>query len=220
MAARSYAQSCSMAIFLDELGGRWSLLLVRELMLGPRQFKQLLDGLRGIGPNLLTERLIQLQELDVVRKAKEGDEAKSGAYILTDIGRELEPILLAMVRWSIKNIPLKDNENKRKRDELLMIAFKACFRPPSNYLLEEEFEFRIGETNFVLFINSRSVKTYLGHSNNPAFIFLSSSDVFGQLVNGELELDKAEESGLLKVIGERDAYQRWLNMFTLEPYPL
>jgi DNA-binding HxlR family transcriptional regulator len=220
MAARSYAQSCSMAIFLDELGGRWSLLLVRELMLGPRRFKQLLDGLHGIGPNLLTERLGQLQELDVIRKAEEHDDAKSGTYVLTNKGKELEPILLAMVRWSLKNIPAKDSEKKRKRDELLMVAFRACFRPSSDCQQQEDYEFRIGDTNFVLSINDQNVTSFLGLSNNPAFIFISSSEAFENLINGELALEGAEASGEIKVIGEREAYQRWLSMFTLDSYPI
>ncbi|TDF34628.1 transcriptional regulator [Alteromonadaceae bacterium M269] len=217
MAARSYSQSCSMAIFLDHLGERWSLLLVRELMLGPRRFKQLLEGLRGIGPNLLTQRLSQLQEMGVVRKA---DEENPNSYVLTDAGKELEPILLAMARWSLKNIPSDDVQGRLNRDELLVIAFRACFRPPSGNQLNEEYEFRIGQTNFVLVIKQESVTSYLGQSNDPAFIFIATSDTFNRLVKGEIDMETAETTKALKIIGEREAFERWQAMFSLDAYSI
>ena len=219
VATRSYSQSCSIAIFLDELGGRWSLLLVRELMLGPRRFKQLLDGLEGIGPNLLTERLSQLQDLNIIQKANREEGVKSGTYILTEAGKELEPILLAMVRWSLKNIP-SDDIKRRRRDELLMIAFRACFRPSKDHAFTEEFEFRIGQTNFVLMVDKMQVTSTLGQSTKPAFVFISDSDTFARMVNGDLTMASAEAENLLTVIGDRAAYQRWQSMFTLASCPL
>lgn len=216
MAGRSYAQSCSVAIFLDELGGRWSLLLVRELVLGPRRFSQLLDDLRGIGPNLLAERLAQLQKLEIVKKAHADDGAKSGMYILTEKGRELEPILLGMARWSLKNIP-QDDVERRRRDELLVIAFRACFLPDPNNQLVEEFEFRIGDANFVLFIDGQKLTSRLGQSSDPAFVFIASSDTFDQIFKGDVDIVQMEKTGAVKIVGDRSAYDRWQGMFTLDP---
>ncbi|MGB7205641.1 MAG: helix-turn-helix domain-containing protein, partial [Anderseniella sp.] len=179
-----------------------------------RKFGQLLEGLRGIGPNLLSDRLSQFQELGIIQKQNENEHKGSGHYILTESGKGLEPILLDIVRWSLTHLP-NESSGKIRRDELLVVAFRACFVPCSTSQFDEEYEFRIGQVSFVVKINGQKLTSHLGQSNNPAFVFITDSETFDQIFHGDRQLQLAEKSGELKIIGNRKAYSRWQNMLVL-----
>ena len=97
---RSYGQFCGVAHALDLVGERWALLVVRELVLGPKRFTDLAAGLPGIGTNILTARLRELEQTGVVERRVLPPPAGSTVYELTPYGRELEPVLLALGRWA------------------------------------------------------------------------------------------------------------------------
>ncbi len=93
---RPYDHYCGLARALDVVGDRWTLLIVRELLVAPRRYGELLDGLPGIATNLLADRLHQLEAAGVVTRA---GPARGGVYALTDRGQDLEPAVLALARW-------------------------------------------------------------------------------------------------------------------------
>src|SRR5690242_11949133 len=96
---RSYADPCGIARALDVVGERWALLVLRELMLGPRRFGQLRDGLPDMSPNVLTQRLRELEEDGLVRKIMLDPPASVAVYELTERGRAVEPVLIELGRW-------------------------------------------------------------------------------------------------------------------------
>src|SRR5207237_2378491 len=100
--SRSYAQLCGIATALDVIGDRWAPLVVRDLLLGPLRFSDLADGLPGIGTNTLSARLKHLEAAGVVQRRLLPLPDKATIYELTELGRELEPILLALGRWGTK----------------------------------------------------------------------------------------------------------------------
>lgn len=93
---RNYGQFCGIAKALDVVGGRWSLLIVRELLLGPRRYSELQANLVGITPNLLADRLKELERAGVVQTGPVTPTSARKSWSLTDWGRELEPALLAL----------------------------------------------------------------------------------------------------------------------------
>src|SRR6478752_8545976 len=102
--ARSYAQLCGIATALDVIGDRWAPLIVRDLLLGPLRFGDLAEGLPGIGTNTLTDRLKHLEAAGVVERRLQPLPDRGTVYELTEYGRELEPILLALGRWGTKSM--------------------------------------------------------------------------------------------------------------------
>ena len=102
--ARSYAQLCGIATALDVIGDRWAPLIVRDLLLGPLRFGDLAEGLPGIGTNTLTARLKHLEAAGVVERRLLPLPDRGTVYELTDYGRELEPILLALGRWGTRSM--------------------------------------------------------------------------------------------------------------------
>jgi DNA-binding HxlR family transcriptional regulator len=103
--SRSYQDACGIARALDVVGERWALLVVRELLLGPQRFSDLRRGLPGASSNLVADRLRELADRGVVRRRRLAPPAASWVYELTDRGRELEPIVLALGGWGLR-VPL------------------------------------------------------------------------------------------------------------------
>src|SRR5688500_17361314 len=105
MTTRSYDQYCGLAYALDVIGERWTLLIVRELVAGPRRFKDLMDGLPEISTNLLTERLKSLEQHGLLRRSVLPPPAASTVYGLTPLGMSLEKSLLELGKWGSQFVP-------------------------------------------------------------------------------------------------------------------
>lgn len=125
---RSYGQYCGVARALDLVGERWALLIVRELVLGPKRFTDLRAGLPGIATNVMTQRLKEMERDGLVSRRLLPPPAASTVYELTDYGRELEAIMLQLGRWGAKTLGERP-PGLPVRAEWLMVAMKAMFRP-------------------------------------------------------------------------------------------
>src|SRR5688572_22300007 len=114
---RSYGDQCGVARSLDLLGERWALLVVRELLFGPKRFTDLRAGLPGASPDMLAQRLRDLEEAGILIRRKLDPPAAVRVYELTDRGRALEPILIELGRWG-SGLPL-DPEDPLSADSML-----------------------------------------------------------------------------------------------------
>src|SRR3954470_12767147 len=125
--ARTYGDRCGIARALDVVGERWALLVVRELLLGPKRFTDLRAGLPNVGPDVLAQRLRDLEERGVVQRRTLPPPAASQVYELTGWGRELEPALLALGRWGSRAaVP---SEDAPLGPDAAMLALKTMFDP-------------------------------------------------------------------------------------------
>ncbi|MBJ7521959.1 MAG: transcriptional regulator [Solirubrobacteraceae bacterium] len=114
MSARSYEQYCGLAAALDVLGERWTMLVLRELALGPKRYRDLIDALPGIGTNLLATRLKTLEEAGVLRKATLPPPAGVQVYELTARGEQLRPALEGLALWGLQLLPDEVGERKMR----------------------------------------------------------------------------------------------------------
>lgn len=96
---KTYGQFCGLARALDRVGDRWTLLLIRELLIRPAAFRELQESLSGIAPNLLADRLRDLVADGIVERSDAAIRSKAVRYSLTQLGRELEPAVLELIRW-------------------------------------------------------------------------------------------------------------------------
>ena len=206
MTARQYGQACSVARFLDRLGSRWTLLIVRDLLVGPRRFKELLANAPTMGPNLLTSRLQELVELGIAEK-------DGHTYLLTEAGRDLEPVILAMSRWSLSHLEIDPDDPGKTRPDLLVVAFRAAFNPSLAEGIEDEYEFRIDDVTFFARIEQGELTTELGSAADPDFVLEASSETFDLIGGGALDIGDAEDQGRVAVTGSRAAFNRFVKMF-------
>lgn len=211
MSQRSYGQACAVANFLDRLGDRWTLLIVRDLMIGPRRFKDLLAGLDGIGTNLLSQRLGQLREMAIVEKVALPDIGHH-AYQLTEKGRELEDVILQMQRWGMQNLQ-GDYVDKSHRPELLVVALRAAFQPQRAQSVQIEFELRIDDVTLHGKIDKGRLETGLGPAPNPGLVLITDSGTFNELAFSRTEIETARESGRLQVLGSDSALKTFMDSF-------
>lgn len=120
MKKRSHKQNCSLAFAADIVSERWTLLIVRELLLKPCRYGELLTNLEGMGTNLLASRLKELSALKLIKK-------EASRYQLTEFGRALEPSVLELIRWGLNLLPSSTQPNYLHRDEWDILAMKALF---------------------------------------------------------------------------------------------
>lgn len=119
---KNYNQYCPIAHSLDLIGDRWTLLIVRDLLLGPKRFSDLVGGLPGIGTNLLTERLRQLEQAEVIQRRTLPPPAASQVYELTPRGCELEGPLTALAHWGAQTLGALRAEQAISRDTVVLTA--------------------------------------------------------------------------------------------------
>ena len=126
MAKRSYRQNCALAQAVDVVGERWTLLLIRDLLVAPRRFKDLAASLNGIGTNLLAARLKELESAGIIERRRGDDGTRT--YALTPSGVALEPAILAFVRWGLTHGP-QNQPDYHHHDDWDLLALKALFQP-------------------------------------------------------------------------------------------
>lgn len=126
MPKRSYNQYCGLARALDVVGERWTLLVVRNLLLGPQRYTDLMRGLPGITTNLLAKRLKEMEALGLIEQAAAGGDGVT-AYRLTDEGRSLEPAIHALGRWGWRRMERPSSRDRRSIDWLL-VALRRRYR--------------------------------------------------------------------------------------------
>lgn len=211
MGKRSYDQHCAVARALDVVGERWTLLLVRELLTGPKRFKDLLGGLPGIGTNLLAARLKALEGHGVVRRATLPPPAGSGVYELTEMGRSLEPAVVALSRWGSRLIE-EPRDGDECRPAWVVMAIRSLFEPGAAGGLRETYELRIDGEAFQLRVDGGSVEVRQGCADAPDVVVSGGADTFLALSAGRLAPGEALESGELRIEGDGDALDRCLRV--------
>jgi DNA-binding HxlR family transcriptional regulator len=124
---RGYRQACGIARGLDLVGERWALLIVRELLLGPKRFTDLRAGLPGASPNALTDRLHELTQAGVLRRRQLPAPAASWVYELTAWGRELEPVVLALGTWALGSPQAEAEEYSFTSLDSVMLSIRTYY---------------------------------------------------------------------------------------------
>jgi DNA-binding HxlR family transcriptional regulator len=143
---RKYDDGCAVAHGLDLIGERWALLVVRDLLLGPKRFTDLRAGIPAASADILTQRLRELGETGIVQRRKLPPPAGSWVYELTDWGAELEPIVTQLSRWSSRSPTLRKDADIGV--DSLVLALKALFDPQAAQGLRAIFALRFGENHF------------------------------------------------------------------------
>jgi DNA-binding HxlR family transcriptional regulator len=199
---RSYGDSCGMAHGLDLVGERWALLVVRELLFGPQRFTDLRAGLPGASANVLSQRLRELEEAGVVRRRKLAPPAASQVYELTDWGRELEPILLALGCWAVRS-PLLEPDGTISTVSAVL-TLRTFFNPEGGVPWKASYELRFGDEQFSVDVDGDRIEVARGHATAPDATIATDPKTFTALITGGIGMAEAMDSKRLTVSGDVD----------------
>jgi DNA-binding HxlR family transcriptional regulator len=210
---RTYGDRCGVARALDVVGERWALLVVRELLLGPKRFTDLREGLPHVSPDILAQRLRELEQSGIVRRGKLPPPAGSRIYELTSRGQELEPIVLALGRFgSVAPFPPGDAQIGV---DALVIALKSLFTPDGAGGARSSHELRLGEHVFRVDVADGELEVARGAAAAPDAIIATDPGTLATVLWHGGKLEEAQRAGDLTVEGDRRAVTRFLALFPL-----
>jgi DNA-binding HxlR family transcriptional regulator len=200
---RTYGDRCGIARALDVVGERWALLVVRELLLGPKRFTDLRAGLPHVGPDVLSQRLRELEAAGIVRRGALPPPAASKVYELTPRGAALEPVVLALGRWgSAAPVP----PDAEIGPDALVIALKTLYAPDG---AGGSYELRLGDQRFTVAPDGARLDARRGAADAPEVVLTGApGGLAGWLWHGA-------PLGDATVTGEPAAVERFRRLFPL-----
>jgi DNA-binding HxlR family transcriptional regulator/putative sterol carrier protein len=202
-----YQQYCALARTLDIAGDRWTLLIVRELMPGPRRFTDLIDGLPGISRNLLTERLRGLEREGVIARQELPPPAARQVYELTADGRDLADAVVPLIGWGARRLGEREpTERFHPRWAALGMATFADREAARG--VRETYQYVVGDSAFHFIVDDGSIELRDGHAEDPAVTLTTSEGTLAELVGGKVSASSAASTGALTVSGDRQAAKR------------
>ena len=163
---RTYGDRCGIARALDVVGERWALLIVRELLLGPKRFTDLRAGLPGVSSDILTARLRDLDAAGVVTRDKLPPPAASQVYELTARGKALEPVILELGRWG-SVAPFPAGDDVQIGSDAVVVALKTLFDPAMANDLDAELELRLNGDVFAARVHDGKFDVARGRAGDP-----------------------------------------------------
>jgi DNA-binding HxlR family transcriptional regulator len=208
---RTYGDPCGIARALDLVGERWALLLVRELLLGPKRFTDLREGLPGASPNVLAQRLRDLEAAGVLQRRRLGPPASVQVYELTGWGRDLEPVLLALGRWGRRS-PARPTGALGV--DALLVALKTTFDPATAPRGTRRYQLRIGDDRFHVRVADGALDVTRGSGNEAAdAVIETDAATLREVAFGRRSLAQALRAGQLTITGDRRAAEELFRLF-------
>jgi len=206
MGSRQYGQACSLAYALDRIGERWTLLIVRELSLGPMRFSALVRAVGGAPTDILTKRLRELEQYGVIARRELEPPASATVYELTELGRGLERPMVELGRWGMGLQELEDVIDLAPSS--LPSAIRVILQPPTDF--EATLGLRTDGEDYWLRIEDGWTTIGRGAASDPD-LFLAGSpvEVVAVLVVGEPGI------GNVEVEGDRDLLERLRTMVVI-----
>jgi DNA-binding HxlR family transcriptional regulator/putative sterol carrier protein len=210
---RTYGDGCAIARGLDVVGERWALLVVRELLLGPKRYTDLRRGLPNASPNVLTQRLGELERVGVVRRRKLPPPAGTRVYELTAWGRELEETVISLGRWAARS-PSGLTEGPIGADSMIL-ALRSRFDPGAAHDLRALYDLRLGEDRFRIEVDEEELDITRGEADQADATIDTDPDTLAAVLWGGRSLADAQRSRKLTIEGDKAAVQRFLRLFPM-----
>ncbi|GAA3026486.1 winged helix-turn-helix transcriptional regulator [Microbacterium dextranolyticum] len=210
MAAREYGQYCGVTRALELVGERWALLIVRDLLVGPRRYGELAAGLPRIPSNVLATRLKELQAAGIIRRAPR---SRIIIYELTAYGHELEPVVLALSAWGFKALDEPRDEQVVTPDALT-IALRSTFQADAAALLPATaYAARLGEVDLQVRVAGPTLAIARGGAEDVDLSFAAGPGI-RRLLSGDLAPARAIETGIVRVLtGAPELLDRFARTF-------
>jgi DNA-binding HxlR family transcriptional regulator len=212
---RRYADACGTAHALDLIGERWALLVMRELMLGPKRFSDIRADLPGISANVLTQRLEGLEQAGILVRSQLPPPASGQVYELTEWGYQSKPIMGALGRWATRS-PGHD-PGLHFSPVSLILSFQAMGQPGLPKDIDATIGFRLGRETYRVRVKDGAIGAERGNTDGADLVFTGTPPAMAAAVYGGVPLAALEAEGTLSVEGDRALAERFVTLFPLPP---
>lgn len=213
MKKRAYGQFCGLVKALEMVGERWAMLIVRDLLVGPRRFTDLRQGLPRIPTNILTDRLKEMEEAGVVQRRALPRPGGGVVYELTEYGRELEDAVMLLGRWGARSLGEPGPDEIVTADSMIM-ALRSTFRPDAARGVRASYELRMGPV--VIHARVAGGELEVGDGALPgADLVIESGPALKALMSGEMTADEAVAQGAVRLTGDESLLPRFAEMFRI-----
>ncbi|TWF78868.1 HxlR family transcriptional regulator [Pseudonocardia hierapolitana] len=208
MGTRRYDDPCGVARALDVVGERWTLLVVRELLFGPKRFSDLARGLLGMSQNVLSQRLRELADAGLVERRRMGPPVSGQVYELTERGATLRPVVIELARWGSR-IPTTSRADLSA--DALALALLTTFDP--DRAEDVRITLVLGDDRFVAEITDGRLEITRGEAERPDAEIHTDAAGLRSVVFGGRPLAEAIASGEVEVRGDTEAARRFASRF-------
>jgi DNA-binding HxlR family transcriptional regulator len=213
--SRTYEDSCGVAHALELVGERWAMLVVRELMLSPKRFGDIKDGLPGISANVLSHRLDELEQAGLVSRRKLPKPAAVWVYDLTPWARELEPIMQRFGRWAARDP--QHRKDLHFSTTSLILSLRTNFDPSLADGVHLVIALRPNDETYVARVARKKLTIEAGEPVEAEATIAGDPRAFASVTYGGRPLADAIATGDLKVTGTMAAAESFLHLYTLPP---
>ncbi|MGC9992205.1 MAG: helix-turn-helix domain-containing protein [Candidatus Cybelea sp.] len=213
MVKRSYGQYCGFARALELVGERWALLIVRDLLIGPKRFGEIQRGLPGIPTNILTARLNELEDSGLVRRRLLARPAKGVAYELTEDGAGLEGVVLAVGRWGAQHLG-EPRPNETVTEDSIATALRTTFRPEAAGKAKLTYLLKLGPIQVHARIRDGAVAVGRGPIAKPD-LTIATGPALRLLLAHEISPGDAIKKRLVRITGDSKLLDRFVQIFRI-----
>jgi DNA-binding HxlR family transcriptional regulator len=214
VASRTYGQYCPIAHALDEIGDRWVLLILRDLSMGPQRFTDLRESLVGLAPNLLTERLRDLEDAGLVARSELPAPAARTVYGLTEDGRSVFPVLNALARFGARRLPAPREKTVVRPRAALVGAITAFHEPGAVSEPNDEYRIVLDGTAFDVSAANARVRPALDETV-PVATFTTTPRTLLAIRRGEITLSQSIAAGDVETTGTKKAIRSFCRAFAV-----
>lgn len=217
MANQAYGQFCGLARALEVIGEPWALMVVRDLIAGPRNFEELRIGLPRLQADTLSARLEELEHAGVIRRRMSSGHGAAAVYELTAYGTELEEVVFRMALWGAKKLGGPRRDEIVTPDSMLM-AFRTLFRPEATRGMQLTYLVKMGDLALHIRIDDTSIEVGKGLIAD-ADLVIEAGPALRPLLAGEMSPREAVETGSVRLAGDLDLFAWFVEIFHIPPPP-
>jgi DNA-binding HxlR family transcriptional regulator/putative sterol carrier protein len=216
--SRTYGDGCAIAQALDVVGERWALLVVRELLLGPKRYTDLRRGLPNASPNVLSQRLGELEAAGVIRRRRLPPPAAARVYELTGWGRELEETVMSLGRWAARS-PSPPSDAPIVSADSVVLALRARFDAGAAHGLRASYDLRLGVDRFRIAVEDDQIEVARGDADRADATIDTDPGTLDAVLWKDRPLADAQRSGTMTIEGDTAAAQSFLRLFPTPKRP-
>ena len=217
MTSRTYGQFCGVAHAMELVGERWALLVIRDLIPGPKRFTDLRNGLPRIPTNILSARLKELEGSGLIQRRLLPRPLGSVVYELTDYGRELEDVVLRLGLWGARSLGRPRPDDVVTADSLIM-ALRTTYVPDAAGGLHVGYELRIGDVVVHARIDDGALEVARGPLPDPDMVLETGAELRALLAR-EIGPSEAVAGGSVRLTGDPNLLERFVEVFHIPPPP-